>query len=209
MGQRLVIDVKKNNKRICNIYFHWGAYSLSAFYILRDIITLSRIQESHDAFDRLWFGGERNIDTIIGLISVCEFLGGGIDWEDAQFAQETYPWYEFKTKNISRNKGLVAITENTMQNNDNAAEGTACIDLDHKTIDNGCFFVETKDELLEWAEECDDTETIENIKKNKVPNLKYMTGNIPFDKLDETIEYFATAPELLRIGKNRYLTLIQ
>ena len=50
---------------------------------------------------------------------------------------------------------------------------------------------------------------IENIKKNKVPNLKYMTGNIPFDKLDETIEYFATAPELLRIGKNRYLTLIQ
>ena len=38
MGQRLVCTIETNEKKLCNIYFHWSAYTYSALLETKKII---------------------------------------------------------------------------------------------------------------------------------------------------------------------------
>ena len=38
MGQRLVISVEKDERKLCNIYYHWSGYTYSALYETQKVI---------------------------------------------------------------------------------------------------------------------------------------------------------------------------
>ena len=68
MGQRLVITVETNEKKLCNIYYHWGAYTFSALFHTKEVIDC--IYNHKD---------ETEEELLLRLIRHCEKTGGGIN----------------------------------------------------------------------------------------------------------------------------------
>ena len=67
MGQRLVITVRKEQKDIAKIYFHWSGYSVSALEETRAL--LKEIGTKEENVNKLQ----------LNIIRACESMGGGID----------------------------------------------------------------------------------------------------------------------------------
>ena len=130
MGQRLVITVRKEQKDIAKIYFHWSGYSESALEetrsLLKDIDTK-----------------EENIKKLqLNIIRACENMGGGIDGGagSAEFSYvcDMFPNVSFK-EDPNRNYGLVALSENDMEKIQRWSNGNIVIDLDYNRIYNSVF----------------------------------------------------------------------
>lgn len=68
MGQRLVISVENNEKKLCNLYYHWSAYTLSA------------LDETKKVIDCIYnHKDESEKELLLRLIQFCEENGGCID----------------------------------------------------------------------------------------------------------------------------------
>ena len=130
MGQRLVITVRKEQKDIAKIYFHWSGYSESALEetrsLLKDIDTK-----------------EENIKKLqLNIIRACESMGGGIDGgagsAELSYVCNMFPNVNFK-EDPNRNYGLVALSENDMEKIQRWSNGNIVIDLDYNRIYNSVF----------------------------------------------------------------------
>lgn len=131
MGQRLVITVRKEQKDIAKIYFHWSGYSESALEetrsLLKDIDTK-----------------EENIKKLqLSIIRACESMGGGIDGgagsKEFSYVCNIFPNVNFKG-GPNRNFGLVALSENGMEEMQCWVDGNIVIDLDYNRIYNSVFY---------------------------------------------------------------------
>jgi hypothetical protein len=67
MGQRLVVTIEKGERKLCNIYYHWSAYTYSALLETKKIINC--IYNHKD---------ETTEELLLRLIHFCEENGGGI-----------------------------------------------------------------------------------------------------------------------------------
>lgn len=180
MGQRLVITVVENHEDIAKLYFHWSAYSVSA------------LEETKSVLDKL-LDEERwkNIkDTRLKLIKIAEELGGGIDGgkdsDEWKYVASKYPNRKFKTKNINRNYGLIAISEAGMDNMQDWSEGDVTIDLDAEMIYNevyGCYssIEEVEEERKSWLDE-DEYEPL-NYGED-IEYFNYNLNHISFNDID-------------------------
>lgn len=147
MGQRLVVDVNDGDRTLCKIYYHWSAYTDSAF---EELATLAGILEPlRDAYPSLT-PDERRREVVATLARGLVARGGGIDGTDRAAFERLCPDVDLGSCAPSRNYGLVALDPASMQEYDQWAEGTAVVDLGSWSCCNGCLYAyETVDEANE------------------------------------------------------------
>ena len=154
MGQRLVCTIETNEKKLCNIYFHWSAYTYSALLETKKII---------DCIYNHKYETEKEL--LLRLIRFCEENGGGIRGTEDEFEyiQNLYPNQTFKTDDYSRDYGLIALSEKGMADLQSWSECDVYINIDTDEVDF-CVYAgyESLDEYIRerksWDDEFDETE---------------------------------------------------
>lgn len=177
MGQRLVITIENNKEKLCNIYYHWSAYTRAALEEVRDVINC--IYDHND---------ETKEELLLRLIRFCEHNGGGISGisEEFEYIQKLYPNETFKQDNYSRNNGLIALSEQGMIDQQRWSEGDVYINLDEDNVDF-CVYAgyENLDEYVENRAEWDDEFDINNL--GDIPKLDCCLGYFDTDEIDDVI----------------------
>ena len=181
MGQRLTIDVKKDNEVVAALYFHWSAYTVSAVMTAQSIVEYLNDEDSDT----------KDLELVLRLIRFVEENGGGIDGgegsEEWEYITAKYPNVTFKRDDINRNHGLIAISPNGIEGIHSWSEGEIVIDLDAETISDSVFFIyEDIDELNEERQEWMDDD-YEPISMDDIPELDYDPGECSFEDLPDFV----------------------
>ena len=165
MGQRLIMNIHKNRgeEPIINVYYHWSAYSRSAYCEAQDFI---------NAYDSIEKTGVLETDIIRAL----ENIGARVEIEDRQYVHEQLG-FEPLEDNLDSNKGLIALSEEQRLTNLDYAEGEIQIFMNDKDIDNLCFWEEDEIEFYEMHDED------KIIEIPQIDDLEYTT----FDDLEVTL----------------------
>ena len=140
MGQRLNIEMVANGKSLVNAYFHWSAYTDEAISILQEII---KTQENIDILDEI-----KNMPLDKKAIYLLISIGAGITLEDMHLNKYPDIWI----KAISRNYGLINISEEQKEICRTWEEGRITIDIVEKTFEFDVFFEFSKEEAEEISE---------------------------------------------------------
>lgn len=128
MGQRLVITVHAFDEDIAKIYYHWSAYTTSA------------LQEAKDIIDNVdWFNSTSKDELILLITRQLEKCGGGVNIRDREDFKKKYPNETFKD-DIDRNYGLIAITDDGMEELEHWAQDDLTIDFDTEKVYNDVMF---------------------------------------------------------------------
>ena len=201
MGQRLVVTVKNNGKDLAKIYFHWSAYTVSALMEARRII---------DCICEEDYKTEKELK--LRLIHFCEENGGGIDGgsdsPEFKYIQNTFPNETFKSEGINRTYGLIALSENGMNDLQHWSEGDLDIILDEDLIINYVYcgydnFEEYKENRSDWDDDFD-----KDMKLEDVPDIGYDLCEIRFDEIDDVIAELNTVNEFVVKNGNEIFELI-
>ena len=132
MGQRLVVTVRSMGEDLCKMYFYWSAYTIPALMEVRDMMAELPMETKSTA------------EAILYFIRYCEKNGGGISdgygGKEWNYITEKYPNEKFKVDGISRNNGLIGISEEKMDSIQSWSEGDIIIDLDEMTVHNEVFW---------------------------------------------------------------------
>lgn len=128
MSQPLVITVENNDCELAKIYYHWGAYTVSA---------LDETQKVVKALEQC--KGKSDRDIQLALIRFCENSGGGIDRSndarECEYIQKHYPDETFLSDGYNRNRGLIAISETGMYSLQAHSCGDVYINIEDENID--------------------------------------------------------------------------
>ena len=135
MGQRLNIEIKINGEVQANAYYHWSGYTSSALNLTELIL-----EQYEDFLDR--------IEPKLSAIRLLETTGAGLTPEELEKAKEEYSEVTFGKCN-GRNSGLIAISEEGMNETRLWEEGRVTIDFDKETIDFNVWSTWDKKEYLE------------------------------------------------------------
>lgn len=183
MGQRLVVTVQSEGKDICKIYYHWSAYSLSSLLEVRDLIP-ALMEEG---------------DTVLNITRFLESRGGGIDngtqGSEYKAFKDRYPSEEF-SNNVDRNEGLIAITEDGMEDLQRWSEGDIFINLDDEMIYNEVLWRCDPDYLDEWEKDMGEEPPITELSQNPF--------EIPFKDIDVLIGKMSNATHFVSYGGEVY-----
>lgn len=132
MGQRLIVTVRSMGEDICKMYFHWSAYTIPA------------LKEVRDMMEEFPMETKSKDETILYFIRYCEKNGGGISngygSQEWNYITSKYPNEKFKETNINRNRGLIGISKEDMDEAERWSEGDIIINLDDMTVHNEVFF---------------------------------------------------------------------
>lgn len=123
MGQRLNIEIKKDSKVLANAYYHWSAYTSSALQMLGDI--LSGIDEVEASSD---------IEQAVRLL---ELTGAGVTGRERDLIQKSSlnNVINFAIQPaVDRNEGLLAVTEEGIQETREWEEGRVTVDIGTRTF---------------------------------------------------------------------------
>lgn len=165
MGQRLNIEIEKNNKTLANAYYHWSAYSSSACEMTQQIA---------DYINK----NPQTCDDVLYAIRILEHTGAGLINNypnELKSAQEMFPNEKFEECK-GRNSGLLAITDVGIEETRDWEEGRVTINLDNKTINFAVY----------W--EYDPTEEDYYDTKPQFKKLGLNLDNLKFTELDELAE---------------------
>lgn len=130
MGQRLTITIENDNQEnIATLYYHWSAYTIDALFTVSEMVpTLRQIK------------GMSLDEARLTLIRYAEEAGGGIDGgfdsDEWKYIQAKYPNESFKKEDISRNCGLIAISEEGQEDLLSWSEGDVYVNIDTEHVDN-------------------------------------------------------------------------
>lgn len=176
MGQRLVCTIQKDKKAICNIYYHWSAYTCSALFETKKIINC--IYNHKD---------ETTEDLLLRLIHFCEESGGGVsegyDSDEWKYIQKLYPNEKFKADNIDRNYGLISLSEKGIAELQSWSEGDVYINLDTDQVDFQVYcgyeyLEEYIEERKSWDEDFDEKEM------DNMPEFDFCLGYFDVNDID-------------------------
>ena len=175
MGQRLVITIRAFNKDIAKIYYHWSAYTTSA------------LQEAKDIIDNVnWFNTTSKDELILRITRQLEKCGGGVDIRDQKAFKKKYPNETFKD-DINRNYGLIAITDDGMEELERWSEGDLTIDFDAEKVYNEVMFTYVSDEEFKQEREDAGYED-DDIDVNNIKQILFDPTEVHFFALDSAIK---------------------
>lgn len=197
MGQRLVINCIRDGERFATLYFHWSAYTDSAYEEGRKIVL--------GLLDRGYSKNMTKEETILMLEKILRedsqhpsytdknkfgeivITHGGVDQTEAEIAAFEalgLSKEEMDVENISRSDGLISITEQGMRDSEIWGEGFATLDFDNETFENDIFYEEEPDsEAFEFAEiDYDDVPQWD-------PPMEF-TGAIKWENVDAAREWY-------------------
>ena len=196
MGQRLVVTVKSTGEDLCKMYFHWSAYTISALMEVRDMMAEFPMETNSKE------------DAILYFIRYCEEYGGGIDGgmdsKEWNYITNKYPNYKFKSENINRNRGLIAISEDGMDEMQSWSEGDIYINLDEMTVHNELFLY--YDDIDEYNRELADRED-ESITLDEIPEIGEI-GDFDLEDIDDVIANLEDIPGYVCRNGNEIYELI-
>lgn len=196
MGQRLVVTVKSTGEDLCKMYFHWSAYTISALMEVRDMMAEFPMETNSKE------------DAILYFIRYCEEYGGGIDGgmdsKEWNYITNKYPNYKFKSENINRNRGLIVISEDGMDEMQSWSEGDIYINLDEMTVHNELFLY--YDDIDEYNRELADRED-ESITLDEIPEVGEI-GDFDLEDIDDVIANLEDIPGYVCRNGNEIYELI-
>lgn len=183
MGQRLNIEIKKKGKRLANCYYHWSGYTGTSLKLIQEI--LSNIYNYKDV--------ENDNRQAILLL---ETTGAGLIESEYNILPEDEKKYH--RIGTDRNIGLIAITDEEMNNTEKWEEARVTINLWEKQPDNFRLLFgnsvesinfdvvhqyENKEELLEYKDNVDFDNIIEfnfDLCNMSVDDIKDLSKNIDY-----------------------------
>lgn len=201
MGQRLVIQNQINGESVNVIYYHWSAYTESSIEELKEFanrLSVNYKNRSDSFFAMLTDAGRELIEKLdngsltdnekidlFNLMTYFSVSGTGASDKDSlkylsQFTNDT------NRQNISRNEGLLAITEDDQEDTLGWSEGTLIVDwtftdqgypdFEQTVFDFDDLFVRCdEDEYEEWYGESID----------QLPQNPYSTSDVPLSKIEQ------------------------
>lgn len=194
MGERLVIDCVRNGEKFATLYFHWSAYTDSAYAEGLKVVS--------GLMDRGYSKGMTKNETILMLEKILRedskgpsyrdrsfqiLMHGGVDQTEAEIAAFEalgLSKEDMDAENISRSEGLISITEQGMRDSETWGEGYAVLDFDNETFENDIFYEEEPDsEAFEFAE----------IDYNDIPKWEppmEFTGAIKWENVEAAREWY-------------------
>jgi hypothetical protein len=119
MGQRLNIEIRKDNEVLANAYYHWSGYTSSALELTDEI--LKNINNVN--FD----------NNVVRAVKLLEVTGAGLTSSEIDNLSEDMKNINFK-KPIDRNEGLIAISEKEIKDTQFWEEARVEIHLDTQNI---------------------------------------------------------------------------
>lgn len=183
MGERLVVEVKRNEERVATVYYHWSAYTHPAIKIISTLykhvfskadnmsdrelkLALIRFAENTIPYGyaespenkkkllEIAMGEVEDSDSDIQpLVSELLFSHGGLCVEDREYAKLLFPGETFLSENINRSEGLVSISENTMEKHLSYAQGVITVCLNTHEVYNGMIETYNIEDYLYVTEE--------------------------------------------------------
>lgn len=156
MGQRLNIEICNNEKTLANAYYHWSAYTSSSYELLKKIVFCYPKPKSDNA--------------VQNAVQLLRATGAGLQdccGEEDDIIKD-FP-DNLKEYSVSRNQGLIAMTEREMEDTRYWAEGEIKINIDAQTVDFNVFW----DFEEEDYDEEDRKKLIEKKYDVDFSNLKY------------------------------------
>lgn len=175
MGQRLVITVHAFDEDIATIYYQWSVYTTSALREAKDII---------DNVD--WFNSSNKDELILRITKYLESCGGGVDFDDRKTFEEKYPGEKF-SDDVSRNYGLIAISEDSMAKQQNWSAGDLTIDFDAEEVYNDVMFTYESDEEFK-QERADAGFEDDDIDVKDIKQILFDPTEVHFFALDSAIK---------------------
>lgn len=150
MGQRLVFRCIKNGERFATIYYHWSAYTLNVY---QEALTLINGLRANG------YNKDMSINNIrIMLAKILhdspmtdwngESIHGGVSPNDfAKFREIGCPEELLTTDGLSRNMGLIDISEEGMNNAEYWADAQPCdFNFDDETFEETTLACYDKDD---------------------------------------------------------------
>lgn len=198
MGQRLNIEIKKKGKRLANCYYHWSGYTRTSLKLIQEI--LSNIYDYKDVEDN-------NRQAILLL----ETTGAGLIESEYNTLPETEKKYHRVGTN--RNNGLIAITDEEMNDTEEWEEARVTINLWGERPDNWqllsgdsvesinfdvAYQYVSKEEILEY---------VDNVDFDNIVEFNFDLCNMSADDikdLSENIECIENNGGVFKINDNYY-----
>lgn len=166
MGQRLNIEIVKNNELLANSYYHWSGYSHCAINLAIEIIN------NFNYIKKYKVENATNKDLLLA-IRLLEETGAGTNKSDID---ETIKRIGLIDENIilkncqGRDEGIIESSKEGMEENRYWEEGRVTIDIENHKI---------KFKVFDNISEEDKNEYEENGDKFKDININF--GNIKFE----------------------------
>lgn len=137
MGQRLNIEIWNNGQVLANAYYHWSGYTSSSIALTRKVI--DNIDNTNCDDDRL------------KAVWLLQNTGAGLNEDERKsiLAKD----FTNLTPCYSRNEGLIAITDNSIQETRSWEEARVTIYLDERRVD---FNVGYREKKWDYDKECDE-----------------------------------------------------
>ena len=150
MGQRLVFKCQKEGKLIATLYYHWSGYTGSIYYEAWRLVEALKARNYDKSVD---------IPTVQKmLLDIVQSQGGGVDGSvengiKVEFEAFKALGVEPKTEDVTRNEGLISITEKGMESTIHWAEALEEFNFDDETFTNNeYYFISGDDEEFEYYE---------------------------------------------------------
>lgn len=132
MGQRLNIEIRKDNKVLANAYYHWSGYTSSALELTNEILK---------NIDNVNF--DNDVERAVKLLEVT---GAGLTLSEIDNLSEDVKNINFE-KAIGRNEGLIAISEKGIKDTQYWAEARVELHLDTQNIILDLYYDIEEDDL--------------------------------------------------------------
>lgn len=171
MGQRLVISVFENSvsypdKPIAKVYYHWSAYTASAFTEAKELLDTYYLDEDISKISDIRVRLLRSVEKHGGGIT------GGLEGDEIKRIKKAeqlcvpISLANCECKNISRNNGLIAFTEAGMEDLQRSSEGDLDLilgnDIDDNIVINYIYsHYNNFDEVKEFNDDLEETEVHE------------------------------------------------
>lgn len=229
MGQRLIIQNQINGESVNVSYYHWSAYTESSIEELKDFanrLAINYKNRSDSFLDMLTDAGRELIEKLdnssltdnekidlFNLMTYFSVSGTGASDKDSlkylsQFTNDT------NRQNVSRNEGLLAITEDDQDKTLNWSEGTLIVDwaftnqgypnFEQTVFDfSDLFFRLDEDEYNEYYNESEDN-PISSLEK-----CPYPTRNVPLSQIEELQNNFDEHSHIWVDDNNEIFTFIE
>lgn len=165
MGQRLNIEIVENGVCLANAYYHWSAYTSSAFELAKQII--EAIQTVKEEI------------PVMKAIRLLEVTGAKLMSEEIDFAKKLLLG-DFE-KATDRNDGLISISEKGIAETRQWQEGAVYIYLDEKRMK---FDVLHRTDFLEYRKS-EEKYNGRKVEINDIPIFDIDFSDIKFDKIGD------------------------
>ena len=134
MGQRLNIEIRKDDKVLANAYYHWSGYTSSSLRLTEHILNnIEKINYEND---------------IVKAIKLLETTGAGLTKDELDNLNEDLKSLNFELAN-SRDDGLIAISEKGINETQDWEEARVEVHLDTQTLKLNLYFEIKEDEIDE------------------------------------------------------------